>query len=168
MGTIYESAEEVNRMMPKVAPELASRYARYPLREKAWLSPNGKGPKGEPCFVKESDKGVVKMDYVYCKNGVNGTGYYHLLTKTSYINLYSRVVNSPPGVCGCNVSKEGRKAYEEWDVVQRVLHNRQTCSVPDDGKGAAKSLKDAQGMAVAAHAGDNPGWAPGDGKKIKI
>ena len=81
--------------MPKVAPELASSYAKYPLKEKSWLGPNAKGPKGEPCFIKESDNGI-KMDYVYCKNGINGPGYYHLLTKTSYVNLYSRVVNSPP------------------------------------------------------------------------
>ena len=157
MGTIYKPPDAVNQMMPKVAPELASSYAKYPLTEKAWLNPAGKGPKGEPCFISGPDTGFytgVKKDYVFCKNGPKGPGYYHLMIKVSYVNLYTRVRNSPPGVCGCAFSAKDREAYEEWDVVQRVLYNRQTSPRPDDQFGAQKSLTDAQGMAQAAHAGD--------------
>ena len=65
--------------------------------------------------------------------------------------------NSPPGVCGSAFSAKDREAYEEWDVVQRVLHNRQTSPRPDDQFGAQKSITDRM-AAQAMYAGHKFGY----------
>ena len=77
-------AYEINAAMVRVAPELSSEYAAYPLFREQWLSPAATGPKGEPCFVAAEKDDGPRMDYVYCKRGPSGPGYYSLLTKTSY------------------------------------------------------------------------------------
>jgi hypothetical protein len=87
---ITASPAELNRIMVKFYPELDSTYAKFPMNNKRWYQAAEKGPKGEPCFVKGGSPDVVKKDYVYCKLGSFGPGYYSLMTKTAYTNLYSR------------------------------------------------------------------------------
>src|SRR5687767_13290009 len=101
-----KSTDEINATMIKFLPELASTYAKYPMKRDRWYLINEKGLKGERLFYKEENSGL-KMDYVFGR-GPGGPGYYSLLTKTAYINLYSRITSEcPVGCCAC--SKEARK-----------------------------------------------------------
>jgi hypothetical protein len=145
-----KSPEEYNRIMVKFLPELASKYAKYPMKYDTWLTPNQKGPKGEPCFIESPDVGV-KMDYVFGK-GPNGPAYYHLLTKTAYVNLYSRISSSNPVAC-CACTKASMKEVDEWDDVKRIMYNRYMAKKPDDQQGAKDALAAAQGTAQAWHNG---------------
>ena len=83
---------ELNAAMVRIAPELSSVYAEYPMLRQRWLGPHETGPKGEPCFIEAKQDEGRKPDYVYCKRGISGPGYYSLLTKIAYVNLYGRVV----------------------------------------------------------------------------
>ena len=145
MGSISRSPAELNRIMSKVVPELDSEYAKYPLKRAQWLNYNGKGPNGESCYLSSQQDAGIKKDYVFCKNGPRGPGYYHLLCKVSYVNLYSRIHNSPPVAC-CAFSAESKQAYEDWDDIKRVVFNRQTSPRPDDAFGAQKAINDARGL----------------------
>jgi hypothetical protein len=141
MDTGNKSVEEVNAIMVKFLPELASDYAKYPMERDRWYYPNEKGLKGEALFVKEENKGV-KMDYVFGR-GQGGPGYYSLLTKTAYINLFTRITHECPVAC-CAMSKKTRKAYDEWDDVNRIIHARQLAKKPDDQQAKHDALRNAQ------------------------
>jgi hypothetical protein len=121
--------KQLNAIMAKHAPELASEYAQFPLRCDRWLKCNEKGPKGDKMYLKVSNEGV-KMDYVY-GTGPYGHGYYSLLCRSSYESLYARVLNEMPFGC-CLVNAAARKEYDEWDDVKRIVHARSVSSVPDD------------------------------------
>jgi hypothetical protein len=136
------NADEMNAKMVKVAPELASSYARYPLHGQRWCDPKEKGPKGEPCFMANAADAGLKLDYVYGP-GRYGKGYYSLLTKDSYKILYPRILNQAPTGC-CAFSKESRKEVDDWDDVRRLLYNRQMATIPDDAVGARDGLAAAQ------------------------
>ena len=74
---------------------------------------------GQPCFVelekkkKDNGKGednsrMMKQDYVYCKMGNLGKeygncgpGFYHLMTKIAYTNLYNKYESEIPTLAGC-------------------------------------------------------------------
>lgn len=75
-----------------------------------------------------ADEGL-KLDYVYCKQGPKGPGYYHLRTKISYVGLYSRLASSPPGGC-CGGGDKG--ALAAWDTTKIVLHERMQYKTPND------------------------------------
>jgi hypothetical protein len=141
------SADEMNAKMVKVAPELASFYARYPLNGQRWYNPNEKGPKGEPCFIANAADAGLKPDYVYGP-GRYGKGYYSLLTKDSYQILYSRVANQAPSGC-CAFSKESRKEVDDYDDVRLLMNNRQMATIPDDAVGAKDGMTDATNVAQA-------------------
>ena len=136
--------------MVKFLPELASEYAKYPMKYKVWLTPNQKGPKGEPCFLPSPDVGV-KMDYVFGR-GPSGPAYYHLLTKTAYVNLYSKINSSNPVAC-CACSKASMKEMDEWDDVLRIMYNRYKAKIPDDEQGAKDAIAEARDTANAWHNG---------------
>ena len=122
--------DEVNRKLVWFLPELASEYGKYPIERKKWLSPEDVvTPKGQPCYIKGKNEGI-KMDYVYGK-GPCGPGYYHLCTKTAYVNLYTRIANEcPVGIC--SFTNAARVQYEEWDDVKRIIHARQLATKPND------------------------------------
>jgi ferredoxin len=145
-----KTAEEINKQMAHYLPELASKYATYPLHRDRWLQPQEKGDKGEPCYIKAAVDEGLKMDYVFGA-GPYGFGYYSLLTKASYQNLWSKINTLAPTDClGCFAcGKAARKAYDEWDDVKRIVHNRQAATIPDDVKGAQDALIDAQNTAEA-------------------
>lgn len=154
---ITKPANELNKSMIKFLPELDSEYAKYPMNFKRWYQPSEKGPKGEPCFVKGGSPDVVKKDYAYCKRGSFGPGYYSLMTKIAYVNLYSRHDSQQPGTCGCACNAEDRKLMDEHDDVKRLLYGRQMSPRPSDNAAEKRAMDESQGMAIAAYAGQNPG-----------
>lgn len=117
--------EETNALMAKYAPELASEYSRYPLNNgRSWLKVTETTPKGEPCYISSTDTGI-KLHYVYGP-GPKGFGYYHLMTRESYVALYARMTQeSPvPFCCMFFFSKKDRKEYEDYDMVQTLVYAR--------------------------------------------
>jgi hypothetical protein len=154
---ITKPAKELNASMVKFHPELDSDYARYPMYHKRWLQPSEKGPKGEPCFLKCDDPSVVKKDYTYCKRGNFGPGYYSLMTKVAYVNLYTKHDSMQPGTCGIACNAADRNAIDEHDDVRRLLYARQNSSKPSDTAADKQAMDVAQGMAIAAYTTDNPG-----------
>eukprot|EP00339_Tiarina_fusa_P029193 CAMPEP_0117077502 /NCGR_PEP_ID=MMETSP0472-20121206/54654_1 /TAXON_ID=693140 ORGANISM="Tiarina fusus, Strain LIS" /NCGR_SAMPLE_ID=MMETSP0472 /ASSEMBLY_ACC=CAM_ASM_000603 /LENGTH=123 /DNA_ID=CAMNT_0004803879 /DNA_START=61 /DNA_END=428 /DNA_ORIENTATION=+ len=115
--------KKVNAAFADICPELKSKYAVYPIPEPynlKWLAPNSTFEK-KPCFIETAgDQGVIE-DYVYCKLGPNGKGYYHVLTKMAYANLYSRLSAEGPGTC-CGFGD--RKRADKWDTARLVVYNR--------------------------------------------
>lgn len=150
---VSKPPEEINRSMLKFLPELDSDYAHYPMYHKRWYQPSEKGPKGEPCFIKGDDASIciVKRDYAYCKRGSMGPGYYSLMTKISYVNLYSKLGSMQPGTCGVACNSIDRKALDEYDDVKRIMYGRQLSPRPDDTAAAKRVMDEAQGMAMAAY-----------------
>lgn len=124
---------------------------------KRWYEPGEKGPKGEPCFIKSEDLSVVKKDYAYCKFGSFGIGYYSLMTKIAYVNLYSKHDSLQPGTCGIACNAADRKAMDEHDDVRRLLYGRQMAPRPSDNVAEKRAMDESEGMATAAYALNNPG-----------
>jgi hypothetical protein len=144
-----KSVQQINKNMMKYVPELESTYATYPMARSRWLEPTETGDRGEPCFflpssatihatvaAKAENEACFKIDYVFCERGPLGRGYYSLLTKTAYVNLYSRMSmqGGPPGGCSCccAFSKAARQAYDDWDDVKRIVFGRHVAPRPDD------------------------------------
>jgi hypothetical protein len=145
---------ERNDAMGKVAPELLSLYAKYPLQQKAWLSPDGIGPKSEPGFIKDAEAkknaAVVKEHYVH-GNGTKGRGYYHILTRESYNILFVRLQNNSPIVCCCFANS--RKVGEEHYMVRQICYNRSVSPIPDDVVAAKTAEEIARGVAQSSYHG---------------
>jgi len=144
------STEETNRLLQKWCPELDSQYAKYPMRFPRWLDPKEKDPTGKPCFVQGPDAGP-KPDYVYGP-GTYGQGYYHLLTKASYLILRSRLSHEYPGGC-CACSQAARKELDEYDDVRRILHARSVAQRPDDQQAQQDAIAGAKEVAQNWHNG---------------
>jgi len=139
VGYITKSAKEINKALVEFLPELDSEYAQYPMRHERWYDPNEKGPKGEPCFIPHDGSILatpIKKDYVYCKEGRGGKGYYSLMTRTSYVNLLGKVKSVAPqgscAACPCFASKQLRDALDRYDDAKRVIIMRANCAIPDD------------------------------------
>ena len=125
--------DEINAKMVRFAPELDSEYALYPLQRTRWLTVSEKTAKGEPCFVQSGTNKGVKKDYVFGP-GPKGFGYYHLLTRASYLSLYARLTHeAPPGFC-CFMSKAAQREYADYDDVKKLVFYRSRSSKPVDGK----------------------------------
>lgn len=147
------SSEAMNEKLAKYLPELAeSSYGEYPLHHKRWLDPGERGPSGEPCFIPATQDGGVKKHYVWGK-GPNGMGYYHLLTRPAYQNLYRTIAHKPPNSRCCACSAAARKELDEWDDVRRIMYNRTVSPVPDDNVAQQAAIAKAQGTAQAWHNG---------------
>jgi len=120
----------VNAAFDLTFPELASKYARYPLEYGAWYAPNDSvGDK--PCFITSEKNLGLKMDYVYCNRGPVGKGYYHLLTKIAYVNLTSYLYSMGGGGPACCGGGNREKA-DALDTTKRVLYARSRASRPND------------------------------------
>ena len=147
--------DEINQKMARIAPELASSYAAYPLSAKSgrtkWVNPSGgKTAKGEPCFIAgEGKTQPMKHDYVYGA-GSRGFGWYHLLTRDSYNNLYHRLQAATPVPC-CACSKEARQNLSDHEDVVLIVYNRSVASIPDDEQGAKDAIAIARGTAKAVY-----------------
>lgn len=139
---------ETNAKMARFCPELASEYAKYPLQGiRAWLSPNGTGPKGVPCWISAPKGSAMKMDYVHGP-GKKGFGYYHILTRDSYTILYARLTHEMPGCC-CALSPTARKEVSDWDDVKQIVYNRSVATRPDDVQAKKDAIDIARGVAKA-------------------
>jgi hypothetical protein len=127
------AAARMNAMMVNFAPELASEYAEYPTPLKYWLKATDTDPKGEPCFIAAPKDGQMKLkpNYVFGP-GPKGFGYYHLLTRASYLALYARMTHENPVSC-CSFNKAAREKYSDFDDVKRLVFARSRSSKPDDG-----------------------------------
>mmetsp|Transcript_9927 Transcript_9927/g.11885 ORF Transcript_9927/g.11885 Transcript_9927/m.11885 type:complete len:142 (+) Transcript_9927:76-501(+) len=130
-------AEEVNAAFAAICPELTSKYAIYPIDFEKWLELDDVID-GEKVFQKSDNDMGLKENYVWCKNGPRGRGYYHLLTKMSYVNLYSRLSSSAPSSCCAN--QEMRKKVDQWDTTRRVVYNRTRPTRPNDELGAESAI----------------------------
>jgi hypothetical protein len=148
MAYTEEQIEATNRKMVKVAAELASPYAHFPMRRQRWLGHSESTDNGAPIFV-PGEKGMVKPDYVYCKQGPVGAGYYHFLCKIAHVNLYNRVSSEAPGGRCCG-DKEARQNYADYEQVKAILYNRSRSSKPDDLQAAKEVLMEAQGMVAGS------------------
>jgi hypothetical protein len=138
---------EINAKMARICPELASEYARYPLHNKAWMRPNANGPKDVPLWI-SAPKGSssLKLDYVHGA-GPRGWGYYHLLTRDSYVSLYARITNEMPACGCCALNATARKEVSDWDDVKTIVYNRSIATIPDDDQAKRDAISLAQGEA---------------------
>ena len=138
-------AKEVNSAFKEFVPELAGvPEAAYPFQHERWLGFNEEY-EGQPTFVASKTNDGVKPGYVYCKNAPKGPGYYHVLCKCSYVNLYARLMSegSPSTCC-----KPDAKAADRWDTARRVIYARSRCSRPDDGAAAEQQVDHMVGTAL--------------------
>ncbi len=154
-SVITASPAELNRLQVKFHPELASEYAKCPMNHERWYKPAEKGPKGEPCFIKGGSPKVLKKDYVYCKFGMYGPGYYSLMTKCAWVNLYTKHMSIEP-FCGCACNAKERKLLDEHDTVRRLLYGRHFAPRPTDEASHKRAMDESIGMSIAAFAGQDP------------
>ena len=153
-GYVTPPAAAVNKAMVEFLPELDSEYATYPMHHKRWYRANEKGPKGEPCFIKhQGDPATVpvKKDYAYCTDAPNGNGYYSLMCRTSYVNLYYKLKSlAPQATCGggCFANQATRDTLDRYDDCKRVVYMRQKCiPKPDDKLASDLVMSNAQDSA---------------------
>jgi hypothetical protein len=131
-----------------------------------WYQVTENGPKGEPCFVAGEATQGIKKDYAYCKAGAKGPGYYLLMCKVAYVNLYSKIDSMQPGTCGIACNAADRQALDEWDDVRRVMYGRHFSPRPCDAAAGKRAMDEAQGMASAAYAGEWGASAGGVGAAL--
>mmetsp|Transcript_18358 Transcript_18358/g.27883 ORF Transcript_18358/g.27883 Transcript_18358/m.27883 type:complete len:179 (+) Transcript_18358:56-592(+) len=151
-----KNADEVNAKMARVAPELKSPYAKYPLSAQTgrsmWVNPDGgRTAKGEPCFIAGQGKDQpMKEHYVYGAGSL-GYGYYHLLTRDSHKILYVRLQSTTPFACCSCFNKEATRAIDEHDDITRICYNRSVATIPDDIQAAKDAEAKARGTAKAVY-----------------
>jgi hypothetical protein len=79
---------------------------------------------------------------MFCKRALKGPGYYHILTKVAYVNLYSRLVSTGSGASCCFGDREINDA---WDTTRRIVYNRSRGSVPGDILAAEQAIDHMEG-----------------------
>ena len=142
------NAAEVNKAFAATCPELKSKYASYPIPQEystRWLALDGKDEDGNRVVIlTEHDKGF-KEHYVFCKNAPLGKGYYHMLTKCAYVNLYSRLMSEGSGAPCLSFSTANRMRADQWETTRRVVYNRSRANRPDDVVGAEQAVDHMEG-----------------------
>mmetsp|Transcript_28255 Transcript_28255/g.81726 ORF Transcript_28255/g.81726 Transcript_28255/m.81726 type:complete len:198 (+) Transcript_28255:242-835(+) len=154
------NAEKINKKMAAFCPELSSSYAEYPLipddtGRTNWVDLEGTTVQGDPVFVADevshssSTVGSSRVasaerrdDFVYGK-GPMGWGYYHLLTRESYVILHKRLQSTVPTACCMNANI--RQEIEDHDAVTRVVYARSISPIPDDERAANESFNRSRG-----------------------
>ena len=131
---------EVNKAFALYCPELSVPCAQYPMKHDRWLNFQEKY-EGKPTFIAaETPDEKFKVGYVYCKAAPRGRGYYHVLTKTAYVNLYTRLMSEgPPGSC-CKPKPKDLRTADQWDTARRYVYARSRCSRPDDVQAAEQQI----------------------------
>jgi len=148
--------DEINAAMPKVAPELASKYVSYPMKRQVWLSVNGQIDGNVPAFIPHKKdpnfpNTPLKDDYVW-GTGPRGFGYYHILCREAYVILYHRIsfMVAPGSCCSCYSPQpshgEAPSANELHDV-KEVIYARSVSSRPDDFLAVKEAIEAARGVA---------------------
>lgn len=134
---VVQTARQINEAFDLVCPELQSKYGRFPMKFDKWRYDfDGKYEDGKPIYIAAAtDQDGVKLDYVFCKNGPLGKGYYHLCTKVAHVNLAGRFMSStgPGGHSWCGGGAGSTAAERDaWDTTKRILYARSRCNKPDD------------------------------------
>mmetsp|Transcript_25100 Transcript_25100/g.37094 ORF Transcript_25100/g.37094 Transcript_25100/m.37094 type:complete len:160 (+) Transcript_25100:122-601(+) len=139
-------AEDMNTKMARIVPELKSVYAKYPMKRNLWLDPRAQANTGEPAFIPHPNNSTtpIKPDYVWGP-GTLGFGYYHLLTRDSYLGLFRRLQNDAPAQC-CACSAEASKIYNDHTDVKMIVYNRSVASRPDDVLAKKEAMDIARGV----------------------
>ena len=133
------TAEQVNQAFDMTCPELKSKYARYPLKYENWLNFNDHID-GQPVFIDSAQDQGLKENFVFCKNAPKGRGYYHILTKVAYVNLYSRLMSTGSGAgCSC-FGGDNSLLQDAWDTTRIIVYRRSRCSKPDDDLAAEQAV----------------------------
>ncbi|GFH44748.1 hypothetical protein CTEN210_01222 [Chaetoceros tenuissimus] len=153
--------DEINAAMPKVAPELASKYAAYPMKRQVWLSFNGQIDGNIPAFIPHQKDPYyptipLKEDYVW-GTGPRGFGYYHILCREAYVILYHRISHmvAPGSCCSCfsppppTHAPEQPFSAKELKDVKDVIYARSVSSRPDDFFAVKEAIEAARGVAQA-------------------
>lgn len=141
----------------QLVPELRSPFARYPLDRPRWIRPTRethtpKDDGAELTFIAcppppKGTKNDVKMNYVWGP-GSKGYGYYHLLTKESYVALSARMHSecAPPIPCCGGATKESEEKRNELEHVYLLIVNpRSKSPVPKDTYAMNHTYADAGG-----------------------
>ena len=147
---------EKNERMARVAPELESSWAAYPLNRKDWLDNaatlSNEDGSTSPAFIPyEKDPSfptpALKADYVW-GFGPQGFGYYHLLTRDAYKVLTTRVKNKGPPLqyCCLGPPSDSKFSSEDYDVVLEIVYNRSIASTPDDMLAHKEAINIARGL----------------------
>ena len=152
----FLSPNEVNYAFKLFCPELAkSKWALYPMQHDRWLNFNETSPDGKPVFVASQEDQGPRDDYIYCKAGSKGKGYYHVLTKVAYVNLYTRLMSQGPPNAGCNCAGKPDKAdlrtADAWDTARRVVYARSRGSRPDDALAWKQQIDHMEGSKLPGH-----------------
>jgi hypothetical protein len=144
--------DKVNLAFAVICPELKSKYAVYPIPstyQGRWLTPSAEEKfEGKPVVLLTDKEDGIKEDYVYCKATPLGRGYYHMLTKVAYVNLYTRIQNEGSGAFLCFGDK---KKADQWDTCRRIVYNRSRASRPDDVQGAKQSIDHMEGSKLPGY-----------------
>jgi hypothetical protein len=145
-------AKAINDILAKYIPEFErSKCAHYPMKYDRWYDPSETAPSGDPCFIpksaapeksakKDNKDGSTKMpikeNYVFCKSGPLGEGYYSVLCQYTYEYLDERlqtmVPQEQPNCFWSCCRAKSRHAWKEWELCGQVVRNRRYSSVPDD------------------------------------
>ena len=145
-----------NEVMRRIAPELNSQYASYPLKRNLWLDSYAQAPGGQPAFIPHpksttSVSEPLKDDYVF-GGGPQGWGYYHLLTRDAYKTLNVRLrSNAPVNCCLCFSSETDKEYYRDYSEVASIVYNRSIASRPDDALAAREAINIARGVAQSSY-----------------
>ena len=124
-------AQEVNFALGKFCPEVLP-LAEYPMKREKWLN-YAETVDGKPTFIAAETDDCPQKGYVWCKAAPKGKGYYHVWTKTVYVNLYTRLMaTGPPGGACCQPKAADTREVDAWDTARRVIYARSRCSRPDD------------------------------------
>lgn len=158
-----KSAARINEIMKSYIPETSGcHYADYPMNRARWLKGNEKTDKGEPCFIKTDNKlpsEGMKQGYIWGP-GPFTYGYYHLLTKTAYVNIYSRILSNKvatganEGCCGCfgapdPASKMPPIKADDKDDMRRLFHARAVATKPSDAQAQVDQMAESRTTAQA-------------------
>jgi hypothetical protein len=149
-----KTRKDINEKMLLV-PELHSAFARYPLDRPRWIRPTQethtpKADGGELTFMSfppppKGETNDIRMNYVWGP-GTKGFGYYHLLTKESYValagRLHSETAPSIPCCGGGAASKEDKGDLEE--VYLNIVYPRSKSPVPKDSYAQNHAIAEAR------------------------
>ena len=82
---------------------------------------------------------------MYCKNGPKGPGYYHLLIRVSYVNLFNCLASEAPSAGSCS-GAAAHKELIDYDTVKTIVYKHSVSTKPDDAHARQEVLENAQAL----------------------
>eukprot|EP00581_Thalassiosira_minuscula_P012943 CAMPEP_0183721572 /NCGR_PEP_ID=MMETSP0737-20130205/13808_1 /TAXON_ID=385413 /ORGANISM="Thalassiosira miniscula, Strain CCMP1093" /LENGTH=176 /DNA_ID=CAMNT_0025951609 /DNA_START=48 /DNA_END=578 /DNA_ORIENTATION=+ len=161
-------SKDIHQKM-QLVPELRSRHARHPLNRSHWIHPTkeARTPQAdgdEATFIAypKPQKGQtvpVKEGYVWGP-GSKGFGYYHLLTKDSYVALAARLANETTPTISCCFGGKPKTSKDDTEdirhVYQFVVYPRSKSPVPNDSVAYSHGIAEGRANFVEA---ENKQWS---------